>query len=89
MIVRNNRNVSRMKYMFLEIVRGCAHNFKFWEEPSMDKSTKFAPPHSGSEKGMFWKRGRIHYLEILENLELLEILEIPRLWKTKENPTIF
>ena len=43
---------------------------------------------SGSEKGVFWKRGlfrNVHFLEILENesdqfleiLENLEILEIP------------
>ena len=35
-------------------------------------------PESGSEKGVFWKRGlfrKIHFLEILENLEILEILE--------------
>ena len=33
---------------------------------------------SGSEKGVFWKRGlfrKVHFLEILENLEILEILE--------------
>ena len=33
---------------------------------------------SGSEKGVFWKRGlfrKVHLLEILENLEILEILE--------------
>ena len=36
------------------------------------------PLSSGSEKGVFWKRGlfrKIHFLEILENLEILEILE--------------
>ena len=36
------------------------------------------PQKSGSEKGVFWKRGlfrKIHFLEILENLEILEILE--------------
>ena len=35
--------------------------------------------HSGSEKGVFWKRGlfrKVHFLEILENLENLETLEI-------------
>ena len=35
-------------------------------------------PHSGSEKGVFWKRGlfsNVHFLEIVENLEILEILE--------------
>ena len=33
---------------------------------------------SGSEKGVFWKRGlfrKVHFLEILENLEILEFLE--------------
>ena len=47
---------------------------------------------SGSEKGIFWKRGlfrKVNFLEVLENLEILEILENPRLWKAKENPTIF
>ena len=36
--------------------------------------------NSGSEKGVFWKRGlfrKVHFLEILENLEILEILENP------------
>ena len=35
-------------------------------------------PLSGSEKGVFWKRGlfrKVHLLEILENLEILEFLE--------------
>ena len=43
------------------------------------------PQHSGSEKGVFWKRGlfrKVHFLEILENLEVLEILDNP---KTVEN----
>ena len=34
---------------------------------------------SGSEQGVFWKRGlfrKVHFLEILDNLEILEILEI-------------
>ena len=46
---------------------------------------------SGSEKGVFWKRGlfrKVHFLEILENLEILEILETSQTWKTKENLTI-
>ena len=37
--------------------------------------------NSGSEKGVFWKRGlfnKKHVLEILENLENLEILENPK-----------
>ena len=37
------------------------------------------PRISGSEKGVFWKRGlfrKAHFLENLENLENLEILEI-------------
>ena len=36
---------------------------------------------SGSEKGVFWKRGlfrKVHFLEILENLEILEFLENPQ-----------
>ena len=36
---------------------------------------------SGSEKGVFWKRGlfrNIHLLETLENLEILESLENPQ-----------
>ena len=36
---------------------------------------------SGSEKGVFWKRGlfrKVYFLEILENLEILEILENPQ-----------
>ena len=40
----------------------------------MDKTSML----SGSEKGVFWKRGlfrKVHFLEILENLEILEILE--------------
>ena len=54
--------------------------------------TNFELFQSGSEKGVFWKRGlftKIHFLEILENLEILEILENPRRWKIKENPAIF
>ena len=41
---------------------------------------------SGSEKGVFWKRGlfrRVHFLEILENLEILEILENPQTLENK------
>ena len=37
---------------------------------------------SGSEKGVFWKRGlfrKIHVLESLENLEILAILENPQI----------
>ena len=39
-------------------------------------------PSSGSEKGVFWKRGlfrKVYFLEIKENLEILEIVdrEIP------------
>ena len=36
---------------------------------------------TGSEKGVFRKRGRfrkVHFLEILENVEILEILENPQ-----------
>ena len=41
---------------------------------------------SGSEKGVFWKRGlfrKFHFLEILENLEILEILENPQTVENK------
>ena len=44
---------------------------------------------SGSEKGVFWKRGlfrKVHFLEILENVEILEILENPQ---TVENKVEF
>ena len=49
----------------------------------------FAPKSSessGSEKGVFWKRGlfrKVHFLEILENLENLEILENPQTVENK------
>ena len=47
-----------------------------------------SPPRdpSGSEKGVFWKRGlfrKVHFLEILENLEILEILENPQTLENK------
>ena len=41
---------------------------------------------SGSEKGVFWKRGlfrKVHFLEVLENLEILEILEKPQTVENK------
>ena len=41
---------------------------------------------SGSEKGVFWKRGlfrKVHFLETLENLEILEILENPQTGKQR------
>ena len=41
---------------------------------------------SGSEKGVFWKRGlfrKVHFLEILENSEILEILEDPQTVENK------
>ena len=44
------------------------------------KNSKTINYSSGSEKGVFWKRGlfrKVHFLEILENLEILEILENP------------
>ena len=46
----------------------------------------FWPLESGSEKGVFWKRGlfrKVHFLEILENLEILEILENPHAVENK------
>ena len=44
---------------------------------------------SGSEKGVFWKRGlfrKVHSLEILENLEILEILKNPQTLENKGQP---
>ena len=41
---------------------------------------------SGSEKGVFWKRGlfrNVHFLEILENLEILEFRENPQTLENK------
>ena len=41
---------------------------------------------SGSEKGVFWKRGPFrkgHFLEFLENLEILETLENPQTLENK------
>ena len=41
---------------------------------------------SGSEKGVFWKRGlfrKAHFLKIVENVEILEILENPRTVENK------
>ena len=61
----------------------------FKKHPVQKAGTRFrAAPlllctlQSGSEKGVFWKRGpyrKVHFLEILENLEILEILENPGL----------
>ena len=45
------------------------------------RSLLFGDFFSGSEKGVFWKRGlfrKVHFLEILENLEILEFLENPQ-----------
>ena len=47
---------------------------------------------SGSEKGVFWKRGlfrKVHFLEILENLEILEFLESPQTVENKGGPDHF
>ena len=48
---------------------------------------------SGSEKGVFWKRGLFrkvhHFLEILKNLEILEILENPQTVEKKEESDHF
>ena len=41
---------------------------------------------SGSEKGVFWKRGlfiKVDFLEILENVGILEILEKPQTVENK------
>ena len=41
---------------------------------------------SGSEKGVFWKRGllrKVHFLESPESLEILEILETPQTLENK------
>ena len=46
----------------------------------------FRDGFSGSEKGVFWKRGlfrKVHLLETLENLEILEILENPQTVENK------
>ena len=48
--------------------------------------------NSGSEKGVFWKRGlfrKVHFLEILENLEILEILENAQTVEKKEESDHF
>ena len=42
--------------------------------------------YSGSEKGVFWKRGlfrKVHSLDFLETLEILEILENPQTMENK------
>ena len=47
---------------------------------------------SGSEKGVFWKRGlviKVHFLDILENLEILEILESPQTVENKGDSVHF
>ena len=57
----------------------------------LGKSMFCTPPSQLGKRGL-WKRGlfkKIDFLEILENLGILEILEISRLWKIKENSTIF
>ena len=46
-----------------------------------DRGSERLGHKSGSEKGVFWKRGlfrKVHVLEILENLEILEFLENPQ-----------
>ena len=46
--------------------------------PRISREVSATENDSGSEKGVFWKRGlfrKAHFLEILENLEILEILE--------------
>ena len=59
----------------------------YWDsggQPSQDMVLLVFP--SGSEKGVFWKRGvfrKVHFLEILENLEILEILEDPQTVENK------
>ena len=50
------------------------------------KYASWGPTISGSEKGVFWKRGlfrKVHFLEILENLEILEFLENPQTLENK------
>ena len=52
----------------------------------------FVAKVSGSEKGVFWKRGlfrKVHFLEILENLEILEILENTQTVENKGEPDHF
>ena len=46
-----------------------------------EKLCYFCSGMSGSEQGVFWKRGlfrKVHFLEVLENLEILEFLENPQ-----------
>ena len=48
--------------------------------------------YSGSEKGVFWKRGlcrKVHFLEILDNLEILEILKNPQTVENKGESDFF
>ena len=44
---------------------------------------------SGSEKGVFWKRGLSKKVHFLENLEILEILENPQTVENKEESDHF
>ena len=47
---------------------------------------------SGSEKGVFWKRGllrEVHFLDILENLEILEVFENPQTLANKGESDYF
>ena len=63
----------------------CGESSKVRPIQDMHSSWRSDIPESGSEKGVFWKRGlfrKVHFLEILENLEMLEFLENP---KTVEN----
>ena len=57
-----------------------------WKSPSFPKIS------SGSDKGVFWKRGlfrKVHLLEILENLGILEILENPQTLENQEQSDHF
>ena len=46
-------------------------------------------PCSGSEKGVFWKRGLFRKIHFLENLEILEILENPQTVENKREADHF
>ena len=59
----------------------------WWRPPTKEERGVGRGRHiSGSEEGVFWRRGlfsKVHFLEILENFEILEILENPQTVKNK------
>ena len=55
--------------------QGCQKHVEIWVVGSRLTIGAPQPQSSGSEKGVFWKRGlfrKVHFLEILENREILE-----------------